>query len=97
MPGVERQSAVERPIAGLGMFENLIKVRIAHRIEQRRPSLMNTIDDGERNVDRQFAVRELGPAVFVVGHDRRRFVLGQRKLEPYVRVDMTVSNVMPTK
>src|SRR4051812_38764615 len=55
---------------------------------------MNAVDDSQRNVDRQLAVAKLGPAIFVIRNDGRRLVLSKRKLEPLVRIDVTIRNMM---
>src|ERR1035437_5290972 len=47
-----------------------------------------------RDIDGQFTVIEFGPAIFIVGADHRRFVLGQCELEPNIRIGVTIGDVM---
>src|SRR4029079_15327164 len=94
VPGVKRESGVERPIARFRMAKCLFEIVGRHGIQKCCPASMNPINDPERNVDRKFTVSEFCPAVFVIRHDRRRFVFSQCELEPHVRIDMTISDVM---
>ena len=55
---------------------------------------VNTINDPKRGLNWKFGVGELRQAVFVLGPDRRRLVLGQREFEPAIGIHVAVGNVM---
>src|SRR5947207_575484 len=65
-----------------------------HRPQYRDPAEVQRIEQLQRNLYRDAArIDQLGPCGFVVRLDSR-LVLGERKLEARVRVDMTVGHVV---
>lgn len=94
VPGVEPEHAFEGPFAGFGVDELFLKIGVGHRIEQPDPAFVDRVGHAERNVDRQFSVAKLGPAVFVIRLDGRRRVLGQREFEANKSVRVAVRHVM---
>jgi replicative DNA helicase len=78
--------------AGISVLEMRAKTRRLYT-EQRRPAQMQTFDNFQRMFNRQKAVRQFRPAVFVIWSNGRH-VFGQSQFKTNERIKMTVRDVM---
>lgn len=93
VPSIKREKLLDRPLSRIGMNQSSLKILFRKRIQHRRPTQMNSLQNIERNLNRQFVIGRSRPNIFKIRSNRRIF-FRQRQLETADRIDMRIGNVM---